>query len=157
MGALDRVPELLMRRRFEGLYGAGLAHLAVLLLSLAVATYAASIVAGDPLWPWMAVWFVAGVVGHDGLLSPLAAAADAVLRRLPRAHATAINYIRLPALGAALTFLMFLPGIIRQGEPVVRGQTGFDQAPFLGRWLLLVAGMAAVSALVHGVRRLTRR
>ena len=63
----------------------------------------------------------------------------------------------MPALGAALTFLMFLPGIIRQGEPVVVGQTGLDQSPFLGRWLLLVAVMAAVSALVYGVRRLTRR
>ena len=63
----------------------------------------------------------------------------------------------MPALGAALTFLMFWPGIVRQGEPVVRGQTGLDQGPFLGRWLLLVAAMIAVSALVYGVRRLTRR
>lgn len=146
-----------MRHRFETLYGAGPGHLAVLLLAVAVAGYAASIVAGDPLWPWMAVWFVAAVVGHDGVLSPLAAAVDAVLRRLPHARPTTVNYLRVPALGAALTFLMFLPGIIRQGEPVVRGQTGLDQGPFLGRWLLLVAAMAAVSALVYGLRRLTRR
>ncbi|MBL8925532.1 MAG: hypothetical protein JNM77_04755 [Pseudonocardia sp.] len=146
-----------MRHRFETLYGAGPGHLAVLLLGVAVAGYAASIVAGDPLWPWMAVWFVAAVVGHDGVLSPLAAAVDAVLRRLPHARPTTVNYLRVPALGAALTFLMFLPGIIRQGEPVVRGQTGLDQGPFLGRWLLLVAAMAAVSALVYGLRRLTRR
>ncbi len=150
-----------MRHRFEALYGAGPGHLAVLLLSVAVAGYAASIVAGDPLWPWMAVWFVAAVVGHDGVLSPLAAGADtvlqAVLRRLPRVRPTTVNYVRVPALGAALTLLMFLPGIIRQGEPVVVGQTGLDQSPFLGRWLLLVAAMAAVSALVYGVRRLTRR
>jgi hypothetical protein len=150
-----------MRHRFETLYGAGPGHLAVLLLSVAVAGYAASIVAGDPLWPWMAVWFVAAVVGHDGVLSPLAAGADtvmqAVLRHLPRVRPTTVNYVRVPALGAALTFLMFLPGIIRQGEPVVVGQTGLDQSPFLGRWLLLVGAMAAVSALVYGVRRLTRR
>jgi hypothetical protein len=147
----------MLRRRFESLYGAGPAHLAVLLLSLALAGYASSIVAGDPLWPWMAVWFVAAVVGHDGLLSPLAAGIDAVLRRLPRARPTTVNYVRVPALGAALTFLMFLPGIIRQGEPVVRGQSGLDQGPFLGRWLLLVALMVAVSAIVYGVRRFARR
>jgi hypothetical protein len=150
-----------MRHRFATLYGAGPGHLAVLLLSVAEAGYAASIVAGDPLWPWMAVWFVAAVVGHDGVLSPLAAGADtvmqAVLRHLPRVRPTTVNYVRVPALGAALTFLMFLPGIIRQGEPVVVGQTGLDQSPFLGRWLLLVGAMAAVSALVYGVRRLTRR
>ena len=146
-----------MRHRFETLYGAGPGHLAVLLLSLAVAGYAASIVAGDPLWPWMAVWFVAAVIGHDGVLSPLAAAADAVLRRLPRRRSTTVNYYRVPMLGAGLTFLMFLPGIIRQGEPVVVGQTGLDQGPFLGRWLLLAAAMAGASALVYAVRRLTRR
>jgi hypothetical protein len=148
-----------MRHRFVTLYGAGPGHLAVLLLSVAVAGYAASIVAGDPLWPWMAVWFVAAVVAHDGLLSPLAAVLDGVarfsLRWFPRppARRTTINYLRVPALGAALTFLMFLPGIIRQGEPVVRGQTGLDQSPFLGRWLLLVAAMIAVSALTYVIRR----
>ena len=162
VGPLDRVPELLMRHRFATLYGAGPGHLAVLLLSVAVAGYAASIVAGDPLWPWMAVWFVAAVVGHDGVLSPLAAggrhrAAGCPALPSPRPARPTVNYVRVPALGAALTFLMFLPGIIRQGEPVVVGQTGLDQSPFLGRWLLLVAAMAAVSALVYGVRRLTRR
>jgi hypothetical protein len=145
------------------LYGAGPAHLAVLLFSFAVAGYAASIVAGDPLWPWMAVWFVAAVAVHDGLLSPLAAVVDGVLRFclrwFPRrpAHPATVNYIRIPLLGAALTFLLFLPGIIRQGEPVVRGQSGLDQAPFLGRWLALVVAMALVSALVYGVRVVTTR
>jgi hypothetical protein len=150
-------------RQFRVLYGAGPGHLAVLLLSLAAAGYAASTVAGDPLWPWMAVWFVAVVVGHDGVLSPLAAVADAVLRfclrwfpRVPARPAT-VNYIRVPALGAGLTFLMFLPGIIRQGELVVVGQTGLDQSPFLGRWLLLVAAMAGVSASAYALSRFTRR
>jgi hypothetical protein len=162
MGPLDRVQERLMHR-FRVLYGAGPLNLAVLLLCVAVAGYAASIVAGDAAWPWMAVWFVAAVVVHDGLLSPGAAVADTVLRfclrwfpRVP-ARPTTVNYIRVPVLGAALTFLMFLPGIIRQGEPVVIGQTGLDQGPFLGRWLLLVAAMVAVSGLVYGAGRLTRR
>ena len=68
-----------------------------------------------------------------------------------------MNHVRVPVLGAALTFLLFLPGIVRQGDPVVRGQTGLDQSPFLGRWLLLVAALAATSALVYGLRLLTRR
>ena len=61
-----------------------------------------------------------------------------------------------------MTFLLFLPGIIRQGDPVVRGQTGLDQSPFVWRWLLLVAAMVATSALIRGLhvlheRRATRR
>jgi hypothetical protein len=77
------------------------------------------------------------------------------LRWFPRrpARPSTVNYVRVPALGAALTFLLFLPGIIRQGDPVVRGQTGLDQSPFLGRWLLLVAAMIAVSALTYVIRR----
>jgi hypothetical protein len=158
----------LMRHLLARLYGAGPLNLIVLLASFAVAGYAATIVAGDPAWPWMAVWFVAAVVVHDGLVSPLTAVLDGAvrfsLRWFPRRPASTrvLNHIRVPALGAGLTFLLFLPGIIRQGEPVVRGQTGLDQSPFLGRWLLLVAAMAVVSALVYGLhvvreRRATRR
>jgi len=139
-------------RRVRVLYGAGPGHLAVLLLSLAVAGYAASIVAGDPLWPWMAVWFVAAVIGHDGVLSPLAAAADAVLRRLPRRRSTTVNYYRVPMLGAGLTFLVFLPGIIRQGTESNVAATGLDQEPFLGRWALLTLILFAASAAVYAVR-----
>ena len=149
-------------------YGAGATHLVAVAVGFALAGTAATIVAADPLWPWMLVWFVAAVVVHDGLLSPLAAVLDGVLRFGLRwfpgrpAHPSTVNYVRVPALGAALTFLLFLPGIIRQGDPVVRGQTGLDQSPFVGRWLLLVAAMAATSALVYGLhilpgRRATRR
>jgi hypothetical protein len=137
-------------------YGAGPAHLAAVLLSFAVAGTAVTIVADDPLWPWMLVWFGAAVVGHDLVLSPLAAGADRLLRatldRLPRQRVPVVNHVRVPALAAALTFLLFLPGIVRQGEPVVRGQTGLDQAPFLGRWLLLTAAFAGASALVYVLR-----
>lgn len=142
-------------------YGAGPGHLAAVLLSFAVAGLAVAIVAGDPLWPWMLVWFGGAVVGHDLVLSPLAAGVDRALRaglaRLPRPRVPVVNHVRVPALGAALTFLLFLPGIIRQGDDVVRGQTGLDQSPFLGRWLLLVAAMAATSALVYAFRLVTRR
>jgi hypothetical protein len=135
----------------------------VLLAAFGLAGYAATIVAGDPLWPWMAVWFVAAVVVHDGMLSPLAAVLDGALRFclrwFPRRPASprVLNHIRVPALGAGLTFLLFLPGIIRQGDPVVRGQSGLDQSPFLLRWLLLVVAMAAASALVYGLHVLRTR
>ena len=95
------------------------------------------------------------------MLDPVAAVGDGVLRVglcwLPAVPAapTTINHIRVPLLGAVLTFLVFFPGIVRQGEPVVIGQSGLDQSPFLLRWILLVVGMVAVSALVFVLR--TRR
>ena len=67
------------------------------------------------------------------------------------------NYIRIPALGAGLTLLIFLPGIIEQGGPTYLAATGQTQQPFLGRWLLLTAAMFAVSAIGYGARLIAVR
>ena len=144
-------------RRFAG---AGPVHLAILVVTLAVAAYAVvTLLAGEQAsWLRIGVWFVAGVVVHDLVLTPLAGVVDGVLRAglrwLPARPAapSTVNHIRVPLLGAALTFLVFFPGVVRQGEPVVLGQSGLDQSPFLLRWVLLVVGMAVVSALVFVLR-----
>jgi hypothetical protein len=126
---------------------------AVLLLCVAVAGYAATIVLDDPSLPRMIGWFLAAVVLHDGVLLPLYSGADRVLVAIaPHARVPVVNHVRVPALAAGLTLLLFLPGIIRQGGAVHLGATGLDQQPYLGRWLLLVAALAAGSALVYGVR-----
>jgi hypothetical protein len=112
-------------------------------------------------WQSIAVWFAAAVIGHDLLLFPLYALADRAtgtwLRRFHRsAHrhpkVTARNHIRIPALAAGLTLLIFLPGIIEQGAPTYLAATGETQQPFLGRWLLLTAAMFATSAIAYAVR-----
>ena len=145
---------------FRRFYGAGPLHLVVLVLTLGVAAYAVvTLLAGEQAsWLRIGVWFVAAVVVNDLVLNPLAAVVDGVLRFglrwLPDVPAapTTVNHIRVPLLGAALTFLVFFPGIVRQGEPVVIGQSGLDQSPFLLRWVLLVVGMTVVSVLVFVVR-----
>jgi hypothetical protein len=63
-----------------------------------------------------------------------------------------LNYVRTPALGAALLLVMFLPGIIEQGAGTYRSATGLTQAPYLGRWLILTAVMFGVSAVVYAIR-----
>ena len=149
---------------FRRLYGAGPLHLLVLVPTLGLGAYAVvTLLAGEQASTWLriGVWFLAAVVVNDLVLNPLAAVLDGVLRVglrwLPAVPAapTTINHIRVPLLGAVLTFLVFFPGIVRQGEPVVIGQSGLDQSPFLLRWVLLVVGMVAVSALLLAVR--TRR
>ena len=148
---------------FRRLYGGGPLHLAVLVVTLGVGGYAVvRLLAGEQAsWLRIGVWFLAGVVVNDLVLNPLAAVLDGALRLglrwLPGRPAapTTINHIRVPLLGAVLTFLVFFPGIVRQGEPVVIAQSGLDQSPFLLRWVLLVVAMALVSALVFAVR--TRR
>lgn len=137
-------------RRFTEVYGARPAHLVLLLASLALAAYAGSFLLSDPALVTMLIWFVGAAVVHDLVLFPLYSLADRLIGKAPRL----VNHIRVPLLGAGLTFVMFLPGIIRQGEATHLAGTSLDQQPYLGRWLWLVLGMFVVSALVYGIRLL---
>jgi hypothetical protein len=127
----------------------------VLLACLALAGYAASFLLGDPALLRVLTWFVGAAVVHDLVLFPLYALADRVIGRLPRPAVPLVNHVRVPLLGAGLTFLVFLPGIVRHGGTTHLATTGLDQQPYLGRWLALVAAMAALSALVYVVRLVT--
>ena len=130
--------------------GAAPGRLAVLVACLGLAGYAAFFLLGDPALLRMLVWFAAAAVVHDLVIFPVCAGADRVLGRLlpgPR-----VNHVRVPALGAGLTLLMFWPGIVRQGEVTHLAATGLDQAPYLDRWLLLSAVLFGVSGLVYLVR-----
>ncbi|GHF50194.1 hypothetical protein FHX82_003861 [Amycolatopsis bartoniae] len=139
---------------FTRLYGAGPAHLLVLLACLALAAYAASFLLGDPALFTILVWFAGAAVAHDFVLFPLAALADRLLCRAPM---RVVNHLRLPLLGAGLTFVLFLPGIVRQGGDTHLAATGLTQQPYLGRWLWLVLAMFVLSGLVYAVRALRAR
>jgi hypothetical protein len=142
-------------RRFTDRYGAPPSQLLALLACVALAGYAASFLLGDPALLRVLGWFVGAAVVHDLVLFPLYALGDRALARLPRSRVPLVNHVRVPLLGAGLTFLVFLPGIVRQGEATHLAATGLDQQPYLGRWLGLVVVMVVFSALVYLVR-LTR-
>lgn len=148
--------------RIRHFYGASPLHLLALIACFALAGYAALRTLETPDWPLILLWFLAALVGHDLVLFPLyalvdrslATAGNAVRGRIPPTAtlASPLNYLRTPALGAGLTFLIFLPGIIRQGKATYAAATGQTQQPYLERWLLLVAVMFAVSAVAYAVR-----
>ncbi|MDN3358611.1 hypothetical protein [Actinomadura sp. DC4] len=153
-------------RSVRDFYGAGPLHLLALIGCFALAGYAALRTLANPSWPVMLAWFGGAVIGHDLVAFPLYALADRSLTRAlralwPRRTATppagqvtvpVVNHIRVPALGAGLLFLLFFPGIVRQGAATYTYATGRTQQPYLGRWLILVAAMFAVSAVVYAVR-----
>jgi hypothetical protein len=154
--------------RFSAIYGSHPLHLLTMVSGFALLGYIVATFTPATLWnpgTWwqsIAVWFAAAVVGHDLLLFPLYALADRVLstrtgRRLDHPKLLARNYIRVPTLGAGLTLLIFLPGIIEQGGATYQAATGQTQQPFLGRWLLLTAAMFALSALVYVARLVAAR
>jgi len=140
------------------LYGAHPIHLVVVLGCLALAGYAAFGTRVNPGWMLMVIWFAAALLAHDLVLFPGYAAADRVL--VGAFGRRGVNYVRVPLMGSALTFALFFPGIVRQGAQTYEAATGLTQEPYLARWLLLCAGMFAVSALalvvaaaVHVVQR----
>ena len=147
---------------FHRRYGARPGHLALLLACFALAGYAASFLLGDPTLLTRrscgssaprssTTWCCSRCTqGPTDLLAT-------ALARLPRPRVPLVNHVRIPALGAGLTLLLFLPGIIRQGGATHLAATGLDQQPYLGRWLWLVAALFAASALVYGARLLLTR
>lgn len=149
--------------RLRAFYGEHPLHLLLLLACFALTGYVATHVAAIPAWPTILIWFLAAVIGHDLVLFPVYAVVDrsattllALVRRGRAAarppRVPAVNYIRIPLLGTGLTFLLFLPGIIRQGAVTYHAATGETQQPFLQRWLLVCAAMFVASAVVYAIR-----
>lgn len=107
----------------------------------------------------MLVWFGGAVIGHDLVLFPLYAAADraavfalrrpGIARRVP---VSPLNYLRWPTLAALLLFCVYFPGIVAQAPQTYAAATGQTQEPFLGRYLVTVAVLYAVSAIAYGAR-----
>lgn len=141
-----------MLRRWRDFYGAHPVHLLGLTACFALGGFAALHAGESALWPRMLLWFLGAVVAHDLVLFPLYALADRGLARVRVAGVPAVNYLRVPLLGTGLTFLLFFPGILRDGASAYQAATGLTQQPFLARWLLLVAGLFAVSAVAYAVR-----
>ena len=156
--------------RFRAVYGSHPLHLLTLIAGFALFGYVLATIKPATLWNpntwWQSiiVWFAAAIIAHDLVLFPVYAFVDRILLagsriRPPRSETSVpvLNYIRVPALGAGLTLLMFLPGIIEQGAPTYAAATGQTQEPFLGRWLLLTAAMFAISAVLYAIRLVSAR
>ena len=144
---------------FRARYGAGPLHLAITAGCLALAGLAVLTIGFPALWNndvwWQSIglWFVGAAVVHDAILFPLYALLDhALVARLGRF----VNAVRIPALGAGLSLLLFAPGIFRQGSQTYEAATGLTQEPYAMRWLLLVAAMFAASAVFYGGREAVR-
>lgn len=155
-----------MRSALARSYGSHPLHLLTMITGFALLGYVVIVV--DPVtlwnprvwWQSIIVWFAAAIIAHDLVLFPVYALLDRLLSRRRAAPRSArgqprvpvLNYLRVPALGAGLTLLVFLPGIIEQGATTYQAATGQTQHPFLGRWLLLTAAMFALSAASYGAR-----
>ena len=113
-------------------------------------------------WQSIAVWFIGAALLHDLVLFPLYAVVDRALRAgfhvvrkktgKRNALVPVLNYVRIPAMATALTFVFFFPGIIRQGAEDYERATGLTQEPFAMRWFLFVIAIFALSFVIFAVR-----
>ncbi|AUG75351.1 hypothetical protein CFP65_0384 [Kitasatospora sp. MMS16-BH015] len=149
-------------RRFRRWYGSSPLHLLALAGCFALAWYAGSRLLDQEALR-VALWFAGAAVVHDLLLFPLYSAVDRGAQAVLPATTTDapsrpayINYLRFPAFGSAVLFLVWLPLILGLVDGFA-ATTGLDESVFLPRWLLVTAILFALSALVLGIRLLRDR
>lgn len=143
--------------RFRARYGAAGWHLLVLAAAFVLAGWVALRLAGEPTAVRMLIWFVGAVIAHDFVLFPIYASVDRGLRGATRGRPSPLNHLRVPALASGLLFLVYLPGILKQGQATYAAATGQDQQPFLGRWLVLSCALFVLSGLWYATKAVLRR
>ncbi|MFI1964294.1 hypothetical protein ACH429_09255 [Streptomyces pathocidini] len=149
--------------RLRRWYGEGALHLLLMLGSFALAGYAGvRLLEGD--WLGVAVWFVGAALVHDLVLVPAYGVVDRGVRRAlgvgvesrpgevgERLRSAGVNHVRVPAFLSGLLLLVWFPLITRQVGHYT-AYTGLPAGVFLGRWLLISAGLFAVSGVWLVVR-----
>ncbi|MCY0937551.1 hypothetical protein [Streptomyces sp. H34-S4] len=139
---------------FHDRYGASPLHLLLVLASFALAAYAGlRLFKGDTLG--VAVWFVGAALLHDLVLLPLYSATDRAAQLLFRGRTQGaqrllrptVNYVRVPVFVSGMLLLVWWPLVLRQVDHFT-ASTALSEEVFLGRWLLITAGLFAASALV---------
>lgn len=139
-------------------YGRGPLHLLGVLFCYALVCYAAYKLFSN-VSLWIALAFPAGIAVHDFILFPLYRKANHLLtdyqlkrERQGKTSVLWINHIRVPIVISFLLLLCYFPIILRlaSDRPLY---TGLSQDPYLYRWLLVTAALAAGSALAFFIRR----
>lgn len=95
----------------------------------------------------LAIWMIAAVVIHDGILSPLVVGVGALVSRLvpPRAR----RYVQGGLIAGGLITIVAIPLIMRQGQ--VPASKALLQQNFGGNLTLLLGLVAAVSLVLYAV------
>jgi hypothetical protein len=132
--------------RLRALYGASPLHLLAHLIALPLVAFALLGVLELPTAGRILLWLAASAVLHDLLLLPFYGLLDRVGQR---AAGPAVNYVRVPVLLSGLLLLVYFPNIAGKGAGTFEGVSGLARDDYLGRWLLLSAGLFALAAVAY--------
>lgn len=142
--------------RLEDRYGSGPLHLIATVVGLAIVAYALLEVADRPGPVSFAVFFGGAILAHDLIAFPVYSLLGTIAGRAADlggdAGRLALNYVRVPAILSGLLLLVFFPLILRLDGEVYALASGHSANPYLARWLLVSAGMFAVSGVLLALR-----
>jgi hypothetical protein len=160
---VTRPPSVGTRQRprswFQRLYGAGPAHAVWMTASFAFAGYLLTRILGASHPGWLLLWFVGAIILHDLVFLPLYSVLDRVLTSRRRGEVSApqgltwINHVRVPAVISGVLLLVTFPLVLRLSDHAYATASGLHESVYLIRWLLVTAGLFAVSAVLYLVRR----
>ena len=142
--------------RLRDRYGDTPLHAIAVVVSSAIATYGFLEVAQRPNALSFAIYFAGAIVAHDLIAFPVYSLLNAVAGRTTETvglDATAINYVRVPALLAAFAFIVWFPLILGLSDSLYVADTGHQRPAYLERWLVVTAALFALSGLLYAVRR----
>ena len=147
------------RDRFRYEYGAQPLHLLAVAASLLLSGYGLLRITELPAPGRILIWIVAAALLHDLVALPLYSlllriahgAADRAIGSRA-AMVLALNHVRIPAGLSLLLLLVYFPLILRIAPEDYTATTGQSLDPYLGRWLLISAGLFLASALIYAVR-----
>lgn len=151
-------------RLMTRLYGSGPRHLIAILIATVLAAYGWTRLVQNSQAEKTLLWLVAAVILHDFVLFPVYRGLYEAVRRAGRVtgehrhtRVPGIIHLVVPTVLSGFLLLTWIPLILQPGESSSTYQsiTGVDSDPFLGRWLLITAGLFVASALVFLVRSRT--
>jgi hypothetical protein len=98
----------------------------------------------------IALWLAGAIVLHDLVLWPAYTTLDRLARRGRPLRSA--NYVRLPVGISAVLLLVFFPVMCGKGEATYMRVSGASWEGYAARWLLVSAGLFALSAALYLVR-----
>jgi hypothetical protein len=135
-------------------YGASPLHVLAYLAALALAAWALLQALQLGGAERIALWLVGAVVLHDLVLWPAYTSLDRLARRgRPVAWA---NHVRVPVGISAVLLLVFFPVVCGKGEAAYTRVSGMTWEGYASRWLLVSAGLFAISAALYVARQGSR-
>lgn len=165
--------------RLRASYGAGPLHLLGHLALIVLAGYLLSVMfearfAPEPLN--LVLWLIGGAVLHDVVVLPLYSAANVAVAQLIgargdvdrapdsvpssrdlRRRVAIMPHLRTPAVISGVLFAVFFPRILNRQPGNFERALGYPAPDYLERWLLVSAGLFAISAAVYAARWLAQR